>query len=301
MNSRIEHSIDKTLLVISDLPEIERDEWEFDNRMIDENIIPMIIFPDSHFDNSCISFEYDISGLDTFSHYVINAGIDYTNLKFLLESVEKAKQTLKDFLLSENGLIMYPDNIYYSEEKMELCFIYIPGYKNGFLESVKSLAEFMLEKVDYNDEHITETVYKMYDEIINGRYEFEKHLSNICRMRNMDIFSQKKEEVGEEQDLVNPSFDDNTDIDDLKDNEWNIKLCVTAVSIIIALCVSVFIAFSRRIRTLFMGKGLISIIAVMVSLILAMIIMKAADFFEQKRHRKRIEIIKRMTEKDLES
>jgi hypothetical protein len=87
------------------------------------------------------------------------------------------KQELERFLLDWQNVVWFPEHIYYDLEENRLFFLYIPYYEedSGFAQFM----EFLIEKVDYDDEDLVNCVYHMYERYENcGESYLQKQIFN---------------------------------------------------------------------------------------------------------------------------
>ena len=91
--------------------------------------------------------------------------VDRQWLKDFAWNLNYVRQEIDRFLLNEGNIIWYPEQVYRDLDENKWSFIYYPYYDgdNGF----KRFLEFMIEKLDYDDDKLVECVYRIYENFEN--------------------------------------------------------------------------------------------------------------------------------------
>lgn len=131
---------------------------------------------------------YDITSKQNIIQLFDKRCISREWLKDFLWSLKQIQMELGRFLLNEQNILWYPEQVFQDLEKNIFSFLYIPYYdgESSFLK----LLEFMVEHIDYEDELLVECVYKMYEQ-----YE-----------RNGDVYLQ--EQIFEDAKLLEKKKED---------------------------------------------------------------------------------------------
>ena len=79
----------------------------------------------------------------------LNAGELYR----LLEGLQKAVKTCRSYLLDGKQLLLNPDYIYLEPDTWEPAFCYFPFEEQEMQEAFLSLAEYLLDRLDRQDQH----------------------------------------------------------------------------------------------------------------------------------------------------
>lgn len=113
-------------------------------------------------------------------------------LKDFVWSMQQVRDELARFLLDEQNVLWYPQQVYQELESNVFSFLYVPYYAgdNGF----GKLLEFMIERIDYEDEKLVECVYKMYEQFEKGGQDY---LYNQI-MQDMEMLDTEPEVISEE-------------------------------------------------------------------------------------------------------
>lgn len=115
--------------------------------------------------NSDAFLYYNISSKQNLSQIVSKKKVDRQWLKDFAWNLNYVRQEIDRFLLNEGNIIWYPEQVYRDLDENKWSFIYYPYYDgdNGF----KRFLEFMIEKLDYDDDKLVECVYRIYENFEN--------------------------------------------------------------------------------------------------------------------------------------
>ncbi len=105
---------------------------------------------------------YDITSKQNIIQLFDKRCISREWLRDFLWSLKQIQMELGRFLLNEQNILWYPEQIFQDLEKNIFSFLYIPYYEGE--SSFLKLLEFMVEHIDYEDEALVECVYKMYEQ-----------------------------------------------------------------------------------------------------------------------------------------
>lgn len=109
-------------------------------------------------------------------------------LKDFVWSLKQIQMELGRFLLNEQNIIWYPEQIFQDLEKNIFSFLYIPYYEGE--KSFLKLLSFLVEHIDYEDEMLVECVYKMYEQYErNGEIYLQGQI-----FEDVKLLEQKEEE-----------------------------------------------------------------------------------------------------------
>lgn len=105
---------------------------------------------------------YDISSKQNITQLYGKKPIDRNWIKDFLWSFREIQLELARFLLDEQNVLWYPQQVYQDLENNIFSFLYVPYYEgeNGF----QQLLEYFVEHIDYDDGVLVECIYKMYEQ-----------------------------------------------------------------------------------------------------------------------------------------
>lgn len=105
---------------------------------------------------------YDITSRQSIIQLFDDRCITREWLKDFMWSMRQIQMELGRFLLNEQNILWYPEQIFQDIEKNLFSFLYLPYYEGE--KSFIKLLEFLVEHIDYEDEGLVECVYKMYEQ-----------------------------------------------------------------------------------------------------------------------------------------
>ena len=151
---------------------------------------------------------YDITSKQSISKMFYNKKtVDRDWVKDFVWNLNRIQQEASRFLLDDKSIIWYPEQVYRDIEDSRWSFIYYPYYdgENGF----RQFLEFVIEKLDYDDELLVECVYRMYEQyeemgdiyIKDKIFRDVQVLDEIQTVRNEGA-ERKDRETGEDADDI---------------------------------------------------------------------------------------------------
>lgn len=127
---------------------------------------------------------YDITSKQGLGQMFRRKTIGRQWIKDFVWNLKRISCELNRFLLDISNVIWYPDKIFQDLEDNRWSFLYFPYYKgeNGF----RNLLEFIIEKIDYQDEKLVECAYKMYEQYdcFGADYLVEKIYKDVMELDN---------------------------------------------------------------------------------------------------------------------
>ncbi len=153
--------------------------------------------------NSDAFLYYNISSKQNLSQIMNKKKVDRQWLKDFAWNLNYVRQEINRFLLDDANIIWEPEKIYRDLDENRWSFIYYPYYDgdNGF----SRFLEFMIEKLDYDDDKLVECAYRIYENYENfgDTYLREKIYEDIKWLDNKR--NRKKEKVNDSNNIENVS------------------------------------------------------------------------------------------------
>lgn len=155
----------------------EKDQ-NYQYRMISGNKIGHLLDCKIRYVDEECSFYYEISSKQNLKNLFEKKKMTYENIHDLLESIKEALEKLDVFLLDSRCLILAPEYIFAEPECREYFFLYYPcAEEENKQTAFMSLAQFLLDKVDREQEGATEIAYKIYESIQDNKFILPQILS----------------------------------------------------------------------------------------------------------------------------
>jgi len=114
--------------------------------------------------------DYEISSSQNVRQVFAGKSIRREWMEEFLWGMQKMRQELTRFLLDERNIVWNPEYIFQDLEKNDFQFLYLPyaGQEGLLKDNFEHLLEFWVEKIDYNDEPLSEFVYQVYEQFLSG-------------------------------------------------------------------------------------------------------------------------------------
>lgn len=113
---------------------------------------------------------YEMQGLKTFAHIFAEQTVDFSLIWNLLNSIVIILETVEDYLLRADSIILEPDKIYLNRQKEIVNLCYIPGYSGNIQKQFCSFMEYLMQHMNHRDDELVVLVYGIYHLIREGNY-----------------------------------------------------------------------------------------------------------------------------------
>ena len=191
---------DGSFLVIK---EAERKTEDFDSKMLararmNKFLKRTVIEYDDGF-----RIRYEISGMQSVEKFYEERAIGRRELFQLLWEIERAKKECHRFLLSERHFFFRPAFAYLNFKNDGCRFVYLPEEETFFSEEMMEMAEFILEKLDHQDEAAVEIAYELYERageenFVLGQFLEEAERKKKSKEKEKKAFSEGEQEEWQE-------------------------------------------------------------------------------------------------------
>lgn len=124
---------------------------------------------------------YDVSGYENLKDAFSGRVIEEEKLVELINELSRIGIDIENRNLDINGLLASPEFIYLKIHNLKnlnnILFIYNSGKSQISIDSsLMSLAEFLIEKVDYENQNAVNIAYGFYSNVYKGDYIFDTSL-----------------------------------------------------------------------------------------------------------------------------
>lgn len=155
----------------------EGEENDFALRMLAENAAEGFLKMELRRMDGRTYLYYNISGMQSMEIIYMEKVMDKKAFQTFMWQLHDAIEQSRELFLPGDGICLEPTALFWNlgEEKWE--FVYMPGREREDAEREREhLAEFLVEKTDYSDRDLTDTVYRFYEEVCAGRMYPESFL-----------------------------------------------------------------------------------------------------------------------------
>ena len=125
-------------------------EWQ--TGILEANRIPGLLpMAEEHIDNETC-YRYDVTSVQPFDIFCRMKRIGKDDLKKMLVSLVTSLGALDDYLLDADHLLLDPEYLYIDGVAEELRIPYVPSRSRDIRESLRELMEYLLLRVDHEDQ-----------------------------------------------------------------------------------------------------------------------------------------------------
>ena len=210
-------------ILLDENPEEKRYQYCILNRGGIKGLLPCSL----RYMNGLAYLYYDITSKQNMAQLYEKRLVDREWMKNFMWSFTQIRLELARFLLDIQNVLWYPDQIFQDLDSNVFSFVYVPYYKGE--DSFKELLEYLIEHIDYEDESLVETVYKMYDhydkigfDYLQGQiFEDAKLLEQVKAAESADLAMEEAkalENVKNEEMETQPASSSGKPSDDTE--EW---------------------------------------------------------------------------------
>ena len=205
MNVSRTHEGDDSYLIIGEEPAGEKEAFSL--RMITENQIPGLLPAHSHRLNDENQIYYRISGMTSLEELCGRKQMQQKQLKDLLLGLKAVLGQLEEYLLDADNLLLAPSFIYASTIQPELCFCLYPCERTNLRIQIRSLAEYLLEHIDNEDEQVVGMTYQLYRMTREENFAFSQIVEELIKEKSDIQDLQKEEPFSLQSAMGNPQPD----------------------------------------------------------------------------------------------
>ena len=98
-----------------------------------------------------------------------------------------------EYLINPGQFIMSPEYIYTDIEKRQIYFCMMPGYEKDIKEQFQLLTEYILPKIDHQDQDAVILGYGVYKRAMEDSFHLEHIKEELYKTQSSDVNGEKKE------------------------------------------------------------------------------------------------------------
>ena len=167
----------------------EPDTASYQMRMLVGNTIPSILKCRVQGVDGRFRVCFDITSRQSVSSLFEEKKLGYQDLCMILGGFIQIMDELSEYLLNPERLVVKPEFMYVDLEKRQLYFCYLPGYAEDIRQKFQELTEYILPKLDHEDQKAVMLGYAVYRRALEDSF----HLEHIKR----ELYQEREEkEIG---------------------------------------------------------------------------------------------------------
>lgn len=279
-------------LILKSSIDTECDKYQ--NKMLTGNKIENLLSCNIRHINNEVFFYYEISSLQNLENLYKKGKMSYKQLFNLFEYLYEASKQVKEYLLSDNFILLVPEYIFANPEGDKYFFVYFPYAGEDI--SMLAFSEFLLEKADSEDEKAVEIVYRIYELIQDGNFilpevlhlfdemhikekeerpdtDFQKYPeNNISSEPDMNRTEMKYWDTGQAYQVEKEIWEDETERFEDNYNERSGNQIISAVFLFLCIAAIVIIFCIRYFCLLSVEEELLTIAAIVILVLAASVL-----------------------------
>lgn len=155
-----------------------------------------------HIQQVNLGFEYwyEISARHPLSHVLSKKKLNFDEIQFILIQLYSAFETLDNYLIDVDRLLLNPEYIYTDPDNLQLYFCFFPNKQNSFTNSMKEFIQFILDRVDHNDNRAIATIYPIYSYCTLENFTIEGIMKFLNPVKEFDDVNIANTEVNIKQE-----------------------------------------------------------------------------------------------------
>lgn len=140
---------------------IEKEE-DFQLKMLLHNQIEGLLEIQKQIIDGEVHYYYEISSKQPMTRFFEKIDIDKDQLVSILWEINDVMERMKEYMMDGTYLIFDPNYLYFDVETMKIGLIFYPDYDKTLKESFCELVEYVLEKINHNEEKGVFIAYQLY-------------------------------------------------------------------------------------------------------------------------------------------
>lgn len=140
--------------------------WE--EKMIAHAKVDGILFAECVRENGKNYLWYDITGKQSLDTVVESSMLGHELLCKILLGLYETVEHLEQLLLRAEGVLLMPECIFQDYRTEQIFFCYYPGTESTMAQSLATLFEYLLARLDHGDERAVELAYGVYEQVSKG-------------------------------------------------------------------------------------------------------------------------------------
>lgn len=210
MRTEFRRDMDHNYLILQE--DIAVDTSAYQVRMLAGNVIPSILKCRIQSLDGSQFFSYDITSKQPLSVLYEEKKFRIKDLQMVLGGFVNVMEELTEFLMNPEQLILRPEYIYLDIESQKVYFCCLPGFYREIQQQFRELTEYILPKLDHEDEQAVVLGYGIYKKALEPGFQLETVKAAVYRkeeikkeksdFRIKEKPENKAEQENEEQEAV---------------------------------------------------------------------------------------------------
>ena len=218
MRTEYKRDMNHNYLIVYGENEINTDSYQV--RMLVGNIIPSLLKCRIQGMDGRFFIYFDITSKQAVNVLYEEKKMGVEDLRLIFGGFVKAMEDAAEYLINPGQFIMSPEYIYTDIEKQEIYFCMMPGYEKDIKEQFQFLTEYILPKIDHQDQDAVILGYGVYKRAMEDSFHLEHIKEELYKTQGQQgTTTTKAEQMKTESEQRQESEDFNLEEEGFWENE----------------------------------------------------------------------------------
>ena len=161
----------------------EQEAVEYEIFMLRDNEVPGLLKTEVRYLDNQNQYYYDISGKTSLKTCYEKATMSYQEMKGLVLCLLDTVQSVQNYMLDENSILLEPEFIFKDKEIYYFCYYF--SNSRDIKQAFHELTEFFVQQVDYKDEEGVRFAYTLHKATMDENYSIEQIMEEFMPEEEM--------------------------------------------------------------------------------------------------------------------
>lgn len=129
---------------------------------------------DHRFIDQEVLLYFNITGKQSMKHLYEKVSLSYDKIIHLVENIVESIERTYEYMLSENDIMLSPEYIFLDLNHDMPALCYLSGFDKDIRNQMSVFLEYIMNKVDYQDEKAVLLIYNLYAKSKEESYTFDQ-------------------------------------------------------------------------------------------------------------------------------
>ena len=218
MRAEYKRDMNHNYLILYGEDEINTDSYQV--RMLVGNVIPSLLKCRIQGMDGRFLVYFDITSKQALSVLYEEKKMGVEDLRLIFGGFVKAMEDAAEYLMNPGQFIISPEYIYTDIEKQEIYFCMMSGYEKDIKEQFQFLTEYILPKIDHQDQDAVILGYGVYKRAMEDSFHLEHIKEELYKTQGQQgTTTTKAEQMKTESEQRQESEDFNPEEEGFWENE----------------------------------------------------------------------------------
>ena len=171
MKAEYKRDVSHHYLILEEEEGIDTSSYQV--RMLAGNVIPSLLHCRLQNLDGKLFFYYEITSRQSLSSYYEEKKFKVEDVRLIFGGFVQVMEELAEYLLNPEQLLLRPEYIYLDIEKRQVFFCCFPGSGTAVQDQLRELMEYMLPKLDQEDQAAVFLGYGIYRKMLEPGFQME--------------------------------------------------------------------------------------------------------------------------------